>query len=222
MSGKSATLFILMGLFRCLYDWVFAVTRRLYDWVLSWADTKYGTPALFVLSFIESIFFPVPPDVLQVALSASKPKRSFEYAAVNLLGSVSGAVCAFFIGFALWGVVQDFFFGYIPGFNEEVFETVRKLYDDNAFLAIFAGAFTPIPYKVFTITAGVFEISLLILILASLAGRGGRFFAVAAVMYLFGPTVTHWMDKYFNFMTILFTVLVIIGLVAFKYFEHFM
>ena len=193
------------------------IVRRLYDWVLSWADTKYGTPALFILSFMESVFFPVPPDVLQIALSASKPKRSFWYATISLFGSVSGAVCAFAIGFALWWAVQDFFFTYIPGFTPEVFATVKKFYDDNAFMAIFTGAFTPIPYKVFTITAGVFQISLLILILASFAGRGGRFYSVAVVMYFFGPMITHWIDKYFNLMTILFTILFIAGVAAFKF-----
>ena len=193
--------------------------RRLYDWVLSWAETKYGTPALFILSFIESIFFPVPPDVLQIALSAGKPKRSFWYAAVNTAGSVSGAVCGFFVGYVLWKKMnlEYFFFHYIPGFNAEVFATVQGYYEANAFLAIFTGAFTPIPYKVFTVTAGVFEISLLTLIAASIIGRGCRFFAVATVMYLFGPTVTHWIDKYFNLLTIVFTILVIAGIVAFKF-----
>ena len=194
-----------------------SVVRRLYDWVLSWADTPYGTPALFVLSFLESSFFPIPPDVLQIALSAGKPKRSFWYATVSLVGSVLGAFLGFLIGYAFWVATQDFFFTYVPGFSEELFEKVRGYYGANAFLAIFTAAFTPIPYKIFTIAAGVCQISLLTLFVASVIGRGARFYLVAAIMYLFGPTVKYWIEKYFDILSIVFTVLLIGGFVLLKF-----
>jgi len=212
------------------------IVRCLYDWVLSWAETKYGTPALFVLAFVESSVFPVPPDVLQVALSASKPKRAFWYATVSLTGSVLGAFLGFLIGALLWHHTQDFFYNYV--FSQETFaivagdeaakivrenpeEAKEGLYHKYGFWAILLTAPTPIPYKIFTIAAGVCGISLWVLFIASVLGRGARFYAVAAVMYYFGPAVMRLVDKYFTLACVLFTILVIVGLVALKYLKHF-
>ena len=193
------------------------VVRRLYDWVLHWADTPYGTPALAAISFAESSFFPIPPDVLQIALSVSKPRRSFFYAGVSAVASVLGGIAGWLIGALLWASIGWFFFRYVPGFSQEHFEHVQKLYGDNAFLAILAAAFTPIPYKVFTIAAGVFEISLTTLILASAVGRSGRFFLVAAFLFFFGPTAKHLLEKYFEWITIALFVLLVAGFMAIKY-----
>jgi membrane protein YqaA with SNARE-associated domain len=193
------------------------IIRRLYDWVLSWAETRYGTPALFSIAFVESSFFPIPPDVLQIALSAGKPKRSFWYATVSLVGSIFGAFLGFYIGYVLWDTTQHFFFNYVPGFTKTVFETVQGHYQNNAFLAIFTAAFTPIPYKVFTIAAGVCHVSLSTLLVASLVGRGGRFYLVAACMYFLGPTVKTWIDQYFNLLTIVFTILLVGGIAVIKF-----
>ena len=193
------------------------VIRRLYDWVLSWAETRFGAPALFVLSFLESSFFPIPPDVLQIALSAGKPKRAFFYATISLAGSVLGAFLGFLIGYVFWVATQDFFFNYVPGFTEEAFDWVGEQYLENAFFAIFVAAFTPIPYKVFTVAAGVFSVSLWTLLVASIVGRGARFYLVAAMMYFFGPTVKIWIDRYFNLLTIVFTLLLIGGFVVIKF-----
>lgn len=191
--------------------------KRLYNWVLHWAETPYGTPALFVISFAESSFFPIPPDVLQIALSISKPRRSFFYAGVSAVASVLGGILGWVIGFALWAVVRDFFFSYVPGFSAENFDHVRKLYHDNAFLSIFTAAFTPIPYKVFTIAAGVFEVSLAVLIAASVLGRSGRFFLVATCIYFCGPGVKTLIEKYFELATILLLVLGVAGFLAIKF-----
>jgi membrane protein YqaA with SNARE-associated domain len=191
--------------------------KRMYDWVLSWADTPYGTPALFLISLAESSFFPIPPDVLQIALSVSKPRRSFYYAAVSAVASVLGGILGWSIGYGLWAAVDDFFFTCVPGFTHENFEIVRRKYDENAFLAIFAAAFTPIPYKVFTIAAGVFEISPGVLIAASMLGRSARFFLVAACIFIFGPNVRRLLEKYFELATIVLLVLGILGFVAIKY-----
>ncbi|MDR2761927.1 MAG: DedA family protein [Planctomycetaceae bacterium] len=190
--------------------------RRLYDWVLSWADTPYGSPALFVLSFMESSFFPIPPDVLQIALSAGRPRRSFWYATVSLVGSILGALLGYFIGYVLWLNVQDFFFS-ARIFSEELFKLVCNKYDENAFWAIFSAAFTPIPYKIFTIAAGVCKLSILTLVIASIIGRGMRFYLVATLMFTFGANVRNWIDAHFNKLTIIFTILLIGGFIFIKY-----
>lgn len=193
------------------------ILRRMYRWVLSWADTPYGTPALVGISFAESSFFPIPPDVLQIALSVSKPKRSFYYAAVSAVASVLGGVAGWWIGAMLWHLVKDAFLGYVPGFTQENFDYVAGLYQKNAFLAILAAAFTPIPFKVFTIAAGVFEISLGTLLLASAIGRSGRFFLVATVIFFFGQTAKTFLEKYFELATLALFILGVLGFLAIKW-----
>jgi membrane protein YqaA with SNARE-associated domain len=193
------------------------IVKRLYNWVLGWADTPYGTPALFVISFLESSFFPIPPDVLQIALSVAKPKRAYYYAAVSVVASVLGGVLGWWIGMNLWDSVQGFFFDNVPGFTRERFEMVGEKYNEHAFLAIFTAAFTPIPYKVFTIASGVFEVGLTTLVLASIVGRGGRFFSVATAIFFFGPTVKQWLEKYFELATVILLVVGALGFVAVKY-----
>lgn len=193
------------------------IVRRLYLWVLHWADTPYGTPALFALSFAESSFFPIPPDVLQIALSISKPKRSFYYAAVSVVGSVLGAVLGWLIGAFFWESTQQFFYAYVPGVSEQNYLLVSQRYEQYGYLAIILAAFTPIPFKVFTIAAGACKIALPVLIVASLIGRSARFFAVAACIFIFGPGVKQLIDKYFEWATIVFAVLLVGGFLVIKW-----
>ncbi len=136
------------------YRWPFALVRRLYEWTLSWADTPYAVPALMGLAFIEASFFPIPPDVLLMAMSLGKPKRALVYAGMCTVGSVCGALLGWYIGMSLWsslGVFAEcteyeggaFLFEYVPGFTCHRFETVHGLYRDNAWMALFTAAFTP-------------------------------------------------------------------------------
>lgn len=193
--------------------------RRLYDWVLHWANTPYGTPALALIAFVESSFFPIPPDVLQIALSASRPKRSFFYAFISTAGSVAGAIVGWFIGYTLWTTASGFFYTYVPGITPESMAYVGELYHDNAALALFGAAFTPIPFKVFAIAAGVFSeyVSLQTLIIMSIIGRSVRFFLVATCMYFFGPHVKVFIERYFNILSLVLFVLVVLGFVVIKY-----
>jgi len=191
--------------------------RRLYDWVLSWADSRHGTAALAGISFAESSFFPIPPDVLQIALSVAKPKASFFYAAVSAIASVAGGVLGWLIGWGLWQAVAPLFFGYVPGFSEAKFAYVEDLYQSNAFLAIFAAAFTPIPYKVFTIAAGVCGVPLPTLVAASALGRGARFLLVATVMFFCGGMAKRFLDRYLEVATLALGAAVIGGFVALRY-----
>jgi membrane protein YqaA with SNARE-associated domain len=191
--------------------------RRLYDWVLHWAHTRYGTPALSLLATAESSFFPIPPDPLLMALAMSRPERSLWYAFVCAASSAVGGAIGYFIGWQLWAAVSDFFFSHVPGFTQEVFNLVATKYNENAFLAVFSAAFTPIPYKVFTIAGGVFQINFLEFMLASLVGRAMRFFLVAGLIWKFGARIKATIDKYFDWMALGFTVLLILGFVVIKY-----
>lgn len=193
--------------------------RRLYDWVLHWAETRYGTPALGMLAFAESSFFPVPPDPLLMALSLSKPPRALFYAAVCSVCSVVGGLFGYAIGYGAWAAVGDFFFNHLGpiGFTPENFATVQQRYEANAFLAVFAAGFTPIPYKVFTVAAGVFSISIGPFFLASAISRSARFFTVAGLIFFFGPPIKRFIDRYFNLLTAVFFALLVGGFLVVKY-----
>lgn len=191
--------------------------KRLYNWVLHWADTKYGLPALVVIAFIESSFFIIPPDVLLIALCMGAPRRSLKFAAWCSVASVAGGVFGYYIGYGLYEEVGRKIIETLH--YQEHFAKVGTLYGQNAFLSLVTAAFTPIPYKVFTIAAGVFhdKVSLGTLIGASLLGRSGRFFLVAGAIYFFGPPVKRLIDKYLEIFTIVFMVLLIGSFVLLKY-----
>lgn len=191
--------------------------RRIYDWILHWAHTPYGTPALAVLSVAESSFFPIPPDPLLIGLAVSRPDRSLWYALICSISSALGGIIGYLIGWQLWNVLDTFFFTHIPGFTHEVFNLVAQKYNENAFLAIFTAAFTPVPYKVFTIAGGVFKINLLVFVIASAMGRSMRFFLVAGLIMKFGPGIKSFIDCYFDWAAIGFTVLLIFGFILIKY-----
>lgn len=187
--------------------------KRLYNWVLSWAEHPVGIWALFILAFIESSVFPIPPDVLLIALAIGKPKMSFRYAFICSIGSILGGMFGYFIGWQLWQWLHNFFFNNLGviGFTSENFDKVQQLYDKNAFLAVFGAAFTPIPYKVFTIAGGVCQINFGIFILASAIGRSMRFFAVAGLIFFVGPKAKELINKYFNWFALLFFALIVLG-----------
>lgn len=191
--------------------------QRLYQWVLHWADTPYGTVALVLIAFAESSFFPIPPDVLLIALCMGAPRRSFVFAFWCAVGSVSGGAFGYYIGYAAeplgrWIIFDLLHYG-------SAWEKVAELYGQNAFLSILTAAFTPIPYKVFTIAAGVFheQVDIWTLVSASVIGRTGRFMLVAGCIFYFGPPIKRLLDKYLEVFTVIFMVLLIGGFVLIKF-----
>ena len=187
------------------------IVRKLYDWVLHWAETPYGLPALFILAFAESSFFPVPPDILLIPLAISKPKKAFKFALVCSIASILGGMLGYYIGWGLWSVVQNWFFAYVPGFTHHNFELVQAKYNAWNFWVVFTAGFTPIPYKLITISAGVFKINFLIFILASAVSRSARFFLVSGLIFIFGEKIKKFIDKYFNLLAMLFVILLFLG-----------
>lgn len=193
-----------------------ALHRRLYDWVLSLAHHRHSTLALFTLSFAESSFFPIPPDVLLGPLCLGNRKKSMWFATVTTIASVLGALLGYAIGQFAWEATAEFWYQYIPGFTPELFDRVHGLYDDYGVYVLFAAAFSPIPYKVFTIAGGVFRQPLLPFVLVSIVGRALRFFLVAGIFYWIGPRALPFIDRYFNLLCIIFTLLLVGGIVAIK------
>lgn len=188
--------------------------RRMYDWVLHWAQTPYGAWALFWLAFCESSFFPIPPDVLLVALAVAVPKKSLRYAAICSAGSVLGGCLGYLIGWQFMSAVG----GWILDFYAltEKWAVIEGLYQRYDAWAIAIAGFTPIPYKVFTISAGAFHIHFGIFVLASALSRSARFFLVGGLIYLFGSKIQGFIERYFDVLAIAFTVLLVGGFVLVK------
>jgi membrane protein YqaA with SNARE-associated domain len=193
----------------------FKFMRSLYDWTLLWSKTKNSNYALFGIAFIESSLFPIPPDVLLIPMVVSELKNWYKKALICTVGSVCGALLGYYIGKIFYDTVGIAIVNFYNLYH--AMSVVSEKYANNAFLSIFGGAFTPIPYKALTISAGIFKISLPVFIVASILGRGGRFFIVAACIKIFGKKMQYIIEKYFNILSLVFFVLLIAGFSAFKY-----
>ena len=197
--------------------------RKLYDWMLHWAETKYGVPALFLLAFAESSFFPIPPDVLLIPLALGARSKAIRFALVCSVASIVGGIAGYGIGYFSWwsgaeaySAVALFFFNHIPGFTEQVFLNIQEKYEIYNFLIVFTAGFTPIPFKIITISAGAFSVNFPMFLLASTVSRSARFFLVALLIRQFGEPITAFIDKYFNVLSIIFTLLLIGGFLVLK------
>jgi len=190
--------------------------RRLYDWILHWAATPYGTWALFLLALSESSFFPLPPDVLLIALAVAIPKKSFKYALICSVGSVLGGCLGYLIGWQFMTGIGERIISFY-GLNQKV-AYIAELYSAYDAWAIGVAGFTPIPYKVFTISAGAFKINIWVFLLASIVSRSARFFLVGGLIYIFGSQIKSFIDRYFDLLAIAFTVLLVAGFIIIKLF----
>jgi membrane protein YqaA with SNARE-associated domain len=173
-----------------------------------------------MLAFAEASFFPIPPDILLIALSLSRPTHAFRYALAATAGSVFGGILGYGIGYGLWSVAASWFFAYVPGFTPELFQKVGDLFARYDFWTVFAAGFTPIPYKVFTISAGAFGINLPIFIFASLISRALRFYLVAGLLRVYGERARIFIERYFNLLTLLTLFVIVVILVIWKFFSH--
>lgn len=189
--------------------------KRLYDWVLHWADTSYGIWALFILAFTESSFFPIPPDILLIALAVAVPRKSLKYAAVCSVGSVLGGCFGYLIGWQFMDGIGDRIVA-LYGLSDKV-DYIAALYQQYDAWAVGIAGFTPIPYKVFTIAAGAFDINFGVFVVASMVSRSERFFLIGGLIYVFGPKIQAFIDKYFNILAISGSILLVAGFVLIKY-----
>jgi membrane protein YqaA with SNARE-associated domain len=180
-------------------------------WVISWAYTPYGGAALFLNAVAEASFFPLPPDVLLIALSIFRPPWAFGYATICSLGSVLGGVIGYFLGLKGGRPLLKRLL------SEERIRFVERYYQKYDVWAVGIAGFTPIPYKVFTISAGVFVLDLKRFILVSLVSRSARFFLVGLVIFFFGEAAKTYLTKYINTFSIAFVALLILGFLAIRY-----
>jgi len=201
--------------------------RQLYNWVLNLADSQHGERSLGLISFMEAIFFPIPPDVLLIPLCLGNKKKIVRFFIICSIFSIFGGIIGYGIGHEIWWVIEGefsniakWFFNFIPGFSEPLFYNIKEKYDLYDFWIIFTAGFTPIPFKVFTISAGAFNLSFPMFILASAISRTLRFLIVSTLIYKFGVPVKDFIDKYFNLLSVIFTLLLIGGFLIIKTLAH--
>ncbi len=201
-----------------------SIVERTYRWLMQWAETPYAGIVLFFWALAESSFFPIPPDAFLIALVIAVRHKAFRFALMCSIASVIGGAIGYGIGHWLWwngaevySSLAQFFFNNIPGFNEHQFLTVRELYEKWNFWVVFTAGFTPIPYKVITISAGAFKINFPIFLIASGISRSARFFLVAGLLWYFGEPIRKFIDRYLGWISIAFVVLLIGGFLLINY-----
>ncbi len=187
----------------------------MYDWTLSWADHPAGSWALFFIALLESSVFPIPPDVLLIALCVGGVTKSYRFALICTAGSLVGGVIGYGIGYWAFELIGEPIVKAYHG--EAVMEKIKLWYDTYGFWGNLFAAVTPIPYKVFTIASGAFKFSIHEFLLASIIGRSLRFFAVATLLYFFGAQIRAAIDKYFNLFATVFMILLLGGFLALKF-----
>ncbi len=179
----------------------------LYERVIAWSAHRHAPRYLAALSFAESSFFPVPPDVMLAPMVMARPRRWVVYALVATVASVVGGVAGYAIGALALDLVQPWL-----AQHAEQYATVRDWFARYGVWVVFAAGFSPIPYKLFTITSGALAMPLLPFVLASFVGRGGRFFLVAALVAWAGPKVEPQLRRYMEWIGWGVVALIAVGL----------
>lgn len=188
--------------------------RRLYNWTMKWSTSRHAEAALGGLSFAESSFFPLPVDPLLMAMIFSTPKKWVRFIALTVVTSVAGAAFGYFIGAALF---ESFGGAILSGLHlKESFATVQDLYQQHSFFILIVAAFTPLPFKVFTIAGGAFRINFAGFMIASLVGRTLRFGTVGLLAYFLGRKYKDQIEKYVDIGSLLLLALLLVGYIIYR------
>jgi membrane protein YqaA with SNARE-associated domain len=193
----------------------FVMIQRLYDWTLALARTRHALWALGIVSFIESSFFPIPPDVLMIPMILARPSRAFVIAAVATLASVSGGLLGYYIG---WGLFEAVGRPVLEFYNKGTeFEAFAVRYNDWGAWAVLVAGVTPFPFKVITIASGATQLSLPVFIISALIARALRFFLVAALLWRFGEPIRDFIERRLGLVFTVFCVLLVGGFILLRY-----
>jgi membrane protein YqaA with SNARE-associated domain len=183
----------------------------LVEWVIGWAQSPSASVALFAIAFAESSFFPIPPDLLLITMALIKPQAAFIFALICSIGSLTGGMFGYFLGWLGGRPLLHRLF------SERKIAVVKNAFEKYEVWAIAVAGFTPIPYKVFTLSAGTFEIPFRPFVAVSAVSRSARFLLVATGIFFWGESIKHLLDNYFNWFTLAFMVLLIGGFVLIKF-----
>jgi membrane protein YqaA with SNARE-associated domain len=199
--------------------------KRINHWYFKWSATSYGPLMLFIAAFADSSFFPMPVVILFITLSLAKIENFYRYTVAVVAGTMAGAIGGWTIGHFLW-LGRDseytrlalFVFDHIPGLSADLYEEIRILYGKWDLLILGSAIFTPIPFKYFTISAGVFNMNLIAFIVITLLSQGGRFILLALLIKKHGAKINELIHDYFKPVAILLTASIIIALIMIKIF----
>ncbi len=189
--------------------------RRLYDWTMSLAAGPHAPRALGVVSFVESSFFPIPPDVVLIPMVLAERNKAWLYALICTVTSVIGGLLGYLIGAVLFEEVAKpilELYGYA-----ERFEAFRGRYNEWGPWIVFMAGVTPFPFKVITIASGATGLDLTVFVLASIVARGLRFFVVAGLLYWLGPPIRRFIEKRLGLVFTVFVVMLVGGFVVARY-----
>ena len=190
--------------------------RKIYDSVFHLSKENGAIYWLFAIAFIESSFFPIPPDVMLIPMILAAPKKAWSIAGVATVGSVIGAYLGYAIGFYFFQLIAEpllNFYGYLEKFN-----SFKDLYNQYGAWIVFGAGLTPFPYKFITIASGVVHMNLIVFTIASIIARGMRFFLVAWLLKKYGETMREFIEKNLGWLSILFLLLLIGGFAVIKLF----
>ena len=189
----------------------------LYEWVLAKANHRYAIWILMLICFVESIFFPIPPDVMLLPMMLARPKNSYLLALVAMLASILGGAVGYWTGWLFYDAIAApllQFYGY-----QDFYQTFQDLFLRYDYWIVFAGGFSPIPYKVITLSSGFVGMNFLGFMFVSLLARGMRFFLLAFLIQKFGSAIKDFLERYFALLTFLFCILLLGGFIFIKYFH---
>ena len=189
--------------------------RKLYDWTMSLAESRHALWALFIIAFIESSFFPIPPDVLMIPMIIAMPTRAFYIAAVATVGSVLGGLFGYYIGFALFETIGQPIFDFYG--KAAYVEQFKQSYNEIGVWAVLAAGVTPFPFKVITIMSGATQLNLFAFVASAIVARALRFFIVATLLWKFGPPIRDFIEKRLGLVFTVFCVLLIGGFFLVRY-----
>jgi membrane protein YqaA with SNARE-associated domain len=189
--------------------------RRLYDWCVDAAGRRYATWLMGFVSFIESSFFPIPPDVMLIPMMLARPDKAYFFATVCTLTSVAGGVLGYAIGALLYDTVGLWLIQ-LYGYADKI-ETFRELYAEWGAWIIIGKGVTPIPYKLVTIVSGFAGYSLAMFILCSFVARGIRFYVLAFLFRRYGAKARAILEERLEFWTLIGAIVLVAGIVAAVY-----
>ena len=190
--------------------------RKLYDWTLEKSKDPKAPWFLAIISFSESSFFPIPPDIILIPMVIAKRAKAWFFAFICTISSVLGGVAGYFIGYFFYLTIGEFIIE-LYSYQSEYSDFQSKYEGDIWLWFVFFAGLTPFPFKIITIASGAFKINVISFIVIALVSRGLRFYLVATLLKFFGNYIKEYIDKYFNLFTFVFFILLIGGFIFFKY-----
>ena len=190
--------------------------RKIYDWIIRLSGNHNALIWLFIISFVESSFFPIPPDIMLIPMILATPKKAWKIAGVCTIASVIGAYLGYIIGVYFFQLIAEpllNFYGYLEKFNE-----FKKLYEEYGAWIVFGAGITPFPYKIITIASGVVHLNLAVFTVASVIARGLRFFLIAWLLKTYGEKMRIFIEKNLGWLSVLFLLLLFGGFLLIKFF----